>query len=133
MCYRHSNTSSCIAGQDHRSAVVIFLTCMCVLVCRPKLLKKSLSKSCFRRPPTSFFSIKPLADFLHIHTDLTLKPPSHVARMKQNLPELTVFEVRVAFGGEECHFERIFLKNAVQILRIHFEPASNDACTFRVC
>jgi len=28
---------------------------MCVRVCRPKLLKKSLSKSCFRRPPTSFY------------------------------------------------------------------------------
>ena len=40
--YRHSNTSSCIAGQDERSAVAIFLTCMSVHVCRPK----SLSKSC---------------------------------------------------------------------------------------
>jgi len=132
MCYRHSNTSSCIAGQDHRSAVAIFLTCMCVLVCRPKLLKNLCLSLVSGVPPTSFFSTTPLPDFLHIHTDLTLKPPSHVARMKQNLPELTVFEVRVAFGGG-CHFERIFLKNAVQILRIHCEPTSNDACTFRVC
>ena len=30
ICYRHSNTSSCIAGQDQRSAVAIFLTCMSV-------------------------------------------------------------------------------------------------------
>ena len=39
ICYRHSNTSSCIAGQDQRSAVAIFLTCMSVRVCRPKLFK----------------------------------------------------------------------------------------------
>jgi len=31
--------SSCIAGQDQRSAVAIFLTCMSVRVCRPKLFK----------------------------------------------------------------------------------------------
>jgi len=37
ICYRHSNTSSCIAGQDQRSAVTILLTCMSVRVCRPKL------------------------------------------------------------------------------------------------
>jgi len=37
--YRHSNTSSCIAEQDQRSAVAIFLTCMSVRVCRPKLFK----------------------------------------------------------------------------------------------
>ena len=37
--YRHSNTSSCIAGQDQRSAVAIFLTCRSVRVCRPKLFK----------------------------------------------------------------------------------------------
>jgi len=30
---RHSNTSSCIAEQDQRSAVAIFLTCMSVRVC----------------------------------------------------------------------------------------------------
>jgi len=54
ICYRHSNTSSCIAGQDQGSAVAIFLTCMSVRVCRPELLKKSLSKSCFRRPPLLF-------------------------------------------------------------------------------
>ena len=57
ICYRHSNTSSCIAGQDQRSAVAIFLTCMSVRVCRPKLLKKSLSKSCFRRPPHFFLGL----------------------------------------------------------------------------
>ena len=39
ICYRHSNTSSCIAGKDQRSAVAIFLTCMSVRVCRPKLFK----------------------------------------------------------------------------------------------
>ena len=37
ICYRHSNTSSCIAGQDQRSAVAISPTCMSVRVCRPKL------------------------------------------------------------------------------------------------
>jgi len=37
ICYRRSNTSSCIAGQDQRSAVIIFLTCTSVRVCRPKL------------------------------------------------------------------------------------------------
>jgi len=37
ICYRHSNTSRCITGQDQRSAVIIFLTCTSVRVCRPKL------------------------------------------------------------------------------------------------
>jgi len=51
--------SSCIAGQDQRSAVAIFLTCMRVRVCRPKLFKKFLSKSCFRRPPLLFKDYTP--------------------------------------------------------------------------
>ena len=39
ICHRHSNTTSCIAEQDQRSAVAIFLTSMSVRVCRPKLFK----------------------------------------------------------------------------------------------
>ena len=38
-CYRHSPTSSCIAWQDQRSAVAVFVMCMNVRVCRPKLFK----------------------------------------------------------------------------------------------
>ena len=37
ICYRHSNTSSCVAGQDQRSAVAIILTCMSVRVCTLKV------------------------------------------------------------------------------------------------
>jgi len=37
--YRHSNASSCIAGQGQRSAVAILLACMSARVCRPKLFK----------------------------------------------------------------------------------------------
>jgi len=37
--YSRINTSSCIAGQDQRSAVAIFVTCMSVRVCGPKLFK----------------------------------------------------------------------------------------------
>ena len=44
-------------GQDQRSAVAMFLTCMSVRVCRPKLFKKSLSKSC----PPLLFRTTPLA------------------------------------------------------------------------
>jgi len=54
ICYRHSNTSRCIAGRDQRSAVAISLTSMSVRVCRPKLLKNLCLKYCFRCPPTSF-------------------------------------------------------------------------------
>jgi len=39
ICHRHSNTTSCIAEQDQRSAVAIFLTSMSVRVRRPKLFK----------------------------------------------------------------------------------------------
>jgi len=59
ICYRHSNTSSCIAGQDQRSAVVIFLTCMSVRVCRPKLFK-NLCLSLVSGVPPLLFRTTPL-------------------------------------------------------------------------
>jgi len=55
ICYRRSNTSSCIAGQDQRSAVAIFLMCMSVRVCRPKLFK-NLCLSLVLGVPHFFFS-----------------------------------------------------------------------------
>ena len=58
ICYRHSNTSSCIAGQDQRSAVAIFLTCTSVRVCRPKLFK-NLRLSLVSGVP-HFFTTTPL-------------------------------------------------------------------------
>jgi len=54
ICYRHSNTSRCIAGQDQRSAVIIFLTCTSVRVCRPKLFKNLCLSLVSGVPPTSF-------------------------------------------------------------------------------
>jgi len=59
ICYRHSNTSSCIAGQDQRSAVVIFLTCMSVRVCKPKSFK-NLCLSLVLGVPHFFFRTTPL-------------------------------------------------------------------------
>ena len=52
--------SSCIAGQDQRSAVAISLACMSVRVCRPELFK-NLCLSLFQASPTSFFGTTPLA------------------------------------------------------------------------
>ena len=49
-----------------------------------------------------------------------LKPPSHLAEMKQNQPELTIFKIRATFG-QDCRFKKNF-KNAVRILRIHANP-----------
>ena len=54
ICYRHSNTISCIAGQDQRSAVAIFLTCMSVRVCMPKLFKNLCLSLVSRVPPLLF-------------------------------------------------------------------------------
>jgi len=49
-----TNTSSCIAEQDQRSAVEIFLTCMSVRVCRPKLFKNLCLSLVSGVPPLLF-------------------------------------------------------------------------------
>ena len=54
-----------------------------------------------------------------------IKAVSHLAGMKQNQQELTIFKLRATFG-RKCHF----LNNATRILRIHYELASNDSCYF---
>ena len=59
ICYRHSNTSSCIAVQDQRSAVAIFLTCMSVRVCRPKLFKNLCLSLVSGVPPLHFLGLHP--------------------------------------------------------------------------
>jgi len=59
ICYGHSNTSSCIAGQDQRSAVAIYLTFISVRVCRPKLFK-NLCLSLVSGVPHFFFRTTPL-------------------------------------------------------------------------
>jgi len=51
--------SSCIAGQDQRSTVAIFLTCMSVRVCGPMLFK-NLCLSLDSGVPRVFFRTTPL-------------------------------------------------------------------------
>jgi len=57
--------SSCIAGQDQRSAVAIFLMCMRVRVCRPKLFK-NLCLSLVSGVPPLLFRNTPLPTSPHV-------------------------------------------------------------------
>ena len=56
-------------------------------VCRPKLLKKSLSKSCFRRPPTSLLGLHPCSTI-----SINVKQDSKAQWCANNCPSRTMIK-----------------------------------------
>jgi len=61
----------------------------------------------------------------------TVKAPVTLSRNETEPAGITIFKIRDTFGGDSHLFLKK-IRNAVRILRIHCEPASNDSCTFRV-
>ena len=76
-------------------------------------------------------SLRNLAMWLKLIVLMTnTKAPLTLSRNEREPAGITIFKIRDTFGRDSHLFKKN--RNAVGILRIHCEPASNDSCTFGV-